>query len=159
MPDNGALFFICNNTLTCTNQTFSLSHQKLAFFLLMVQWNLSKPNLIGTSHCVLNRQVVVIYRLNWQRCSTLGLYLKFCLCRILLYSGFSLDRFHSQNNRYLEIGYTCKLFQPIIRSKQFCLFFTLIVRKFFEVRSSVHWTSTHQASTVKNKALYNMCSI
>ena len=57
------------------------------------QWNLSKENLCRKSFCIRNRQVLALYRLNWQRFPTLGLYFKFGLYRILFHSGFSLDRF------------------------------------------------------------------
>ena len=32
--------------------------------LYLIQWNLSKPNLLGTKFCVWNRQVFSLYRLN-----------------------------------------------------------------------------------------------
>jgi hypothetical protein len=41
-----------------------------------IQWNLSKPNLLGTNFCVQNREVFSLYRLNQQRYPTLGLSLK-----------------------------------------------------------------------------------
>jgi hypothetical protein len=47
-----------------------------------ILWNLTIPNILRTSFCVRNRQVFSLYRLNSQRFSTLGLYLKFGLYRI-----------------------------------------------------------------------------
>ena len=57
-----------------------------------IQWNLFKPNLLETKFCVWNRQVFSLYRFNWQRFLTLGLFLKFSLYRITVYSRFSLYR-------------------------------------------------------------------
>jgi hypothetical protein len=45
----------------------------------MIQWNLSKSNLLGTKFCLRNRQVCTLHRLN--------------------YWGYGLDRFHC--NKYL----------------------------------------------------------
>ena len=59
-----------------------------------IQWNLSKPNLLGTNFCVQNREVFSLYRLNQQRYPTLGLSLKFGLHGISVYPGFGLDRIH-----------------------------------------------------------------
>jgi hypothetical protein len=37
------------------------------YYLHIIQWNLSKPNLLVTNICVWNRQVFGLYRLNEQR--------------------------------------------------------------------------------------------
>jgi len=54
-----------------------------------IQWNLSKSNLLRTNFCVWNKRVFGLYRFHYQRFPVL-----FGLCRILVYSGFDLDRFH-----------------------------------------------------------------
>ena len=46
--------------------------------------NLFKPNLIGPSFCVWNRQVFNLYRLFLQRCPTSGLYGKIVQMRDLI---------------------------------------------------------------------------
>jgi len=47
--------------------------------------NLSKQNLFETNICVQNRQVFSLYEINQQNLSTLGLYLKFSLYKILIF--------------------------------------------------------------------------
>ena len=59
-----------------------------------IQWNQPKPNLLGTNCCVHNRQVLGLYKFNWQRFPAQWLYTKFDLYKILAYSEFRLDRFH-----------------------------------------------------------------
>ena len=54
------------------------------------------------SLCVQNRQVFGLYRLNQQRFSEWGLYVKFGLYKVPVYSGFGLERFHCRCNiKYL----------------------------------------------------------
>ena len=55
--------------------------------LIKLEWNLSKPNLLVTKF------VFRLYR-SKLRFPTSGLYLKFGLYRIWIYSGFGLDRNH-----------------------------------------------------------------
>jgi len=62
--------------------------------ITLITWNLSKPNFLGTTFCAQNRQVFGLNRLIWYRFPTLGLYLKFSLYSIPVYSGFGLDKFH-----------------------------------------------------------------
>lgn len=55
---------------------------------------LNQTPLGSASLCARNRQVFCLYRLNKVRFSTMGLYLRFSICRILVYWGSDLDRFH-----------------------------------------------------------------
>ena len=47
--------------------------------------------------------MLCLYRFNLQRIPALGLYLKFRICRISVYSGYELDRLHS----LLYVFFTC----------------------------------------------------
>ena len=67
------------------------SRWPIRIIIFEMQWNLSKIH--WPNFCVQNRQVVSLYRLNWQRIPILRLYLKFGLFRILVYSGFDIDKF------------------------------------------------------------------
>ena len=60
---------------------------------LVLQWNLSKQNFLGTNFCVQNIPAFSLYRLNKEIFTTFGLYLNFGLYRVPVYSGFGLDRF------------------------------------------------------------------
>ena len=82
----------------------NLLTKKLILSGFLLQWNLSKPNFLGTRFCVRIRQVFGWYRLNLHRFSTLGLYLKFCLFRISYYSGFGLEMIHCIRH-YLTFNY------------------------------------------------------
>ena len=56
-------------------------------------------NLFGINFYVQNRNEFRFYRLNYPIFPTLGVYLKFSLYRIPVYSGFGLDRFYCIFNR------------------------------------------------------------
>ena len=62
----------------------------LIFHDFIVQWNLSKPNFLGTG---IDRYLADTGK-NQQGFSTLWFSLKFCLCRIPFYLWFDLDRFN-----------------------------------------------------------------
>ena len=94
--------------------------EKSSVMIVYIQWNLFKPNLLGTNLSIQNRLVFGLYRLNKQRFSILMLYLKFGLYRILVYWGFSLDRFHCTKifckYRYMyafSLGKTCPFCENI----------------------------------------------
>jgi hypothetical protein len=76
---------------SCKSMCTIWSRWPIRIIIFEMQWNLSKIH--WTNFCVQNRQVVSLYRLNWQRIPTLRLYLKFGLFRILVYSGFDIDKF------------------------------------------------------------------
>ena len=69
-------------------------------FVWKVQWNLSKPNQLWGDVSVRNKQLFGLYRLNYQRFPKLGLYLKFGLNSIPVYSGFGLDRFKQDSSLF-----------------------------------------------------------
>ena len=54
------------------------------YYLHIIQWNLSKPNLLVTNICVRNRQVFI--QAKWTMIPTLELDLKFGLYSILVYT-------------------------------------------------------------------------
>ena len=88
---------------------------------MIVQWNLSKQNLLRTNFCVQNRQVFDIYRLKKEIFLTLGLYLKFSLYRILVYSGFSIDRFY-----WTYLVHPCKSFFSQVEHVNKFFFFSIL---------------------------------
>jgi hypothetical protein len=51
-----------NKPVSCINPTCTT-----LILISIIQWNLSKPNLLGTKCCVRNRKVVSLCRWNWQR--------------------------------------------------------------------------------------------
>ena len=69
-------------------------------FIRKLQWNLSKPNQLWADVSVRNKQLFGLFRLNYQRFPKLGLYLKFGLNRIPVYSGFGLDRFKQDSSLF-----------------------------------------------------------
>jgi hypothetical protein len=89
---------------TLPSHTFSLARQILwpVYSNVHGNWGATHfTNVLGvdvftgpkqTNLCVLNRQLFRLYELNKQRFPTFGLYLKFGLFRILVYSGFCLCR-------------------------------------------------------------------
>ena len=66
----------------------------LVFSGVLVTLGIFKLFSLGTNFNVCIRQVSGLSRLNYQRFSTLELYLMFSLYRIPVYSGFNLDKFH-----------------------------------------------------------------
>jgi len=61
----------------------------------MIQSNLPKLNLIGANFYVQNKQVFTLYRLNLTKISYIvTLFIKLRFNTILIYSRFSLGKFH-----------------------------------------------------------------
>ena len=76
----------------CHKQIYHCQLILTDFSIFQIQWSLSKPNIIGLLCSEYTGYIYIEVKLT--TFITLGLYLKFGLYRILVYSGFCLDRFH-----------------------------------------------------------------
>jgi hypothetical protein len=68
---------------------------QMVCLFLHIQWNLSKPNLLGTNFFVRNRQVFCLYRLNLKKMS----YIR-TLIKVWFIQDFGLFRFDCTCNKF-----------------------------------------------------------
>ena len=80
--------------------------------------NLSKQNFFETNNCVQNRQVFSLYEINQQNLSTLGLYLKLSLYKILIFHG-SVETDFTVSSKLLDMkmSYLCKSFWLVEKTR------------------------------------------